>query len=65
MIFEKWELERICKNLDDKTLADFGIKMKLEEIMKKSVNKRFSLRTTDWCVENGKKSRKEKKNGKH
>ena len=59
MIFEERELETISKALENSdSLACSMIKLKLDEIRSQSLNKRYSLRTTDWLVENGKKSKK-------
>ena len=60
MIFEDWELKVIEDKLSD-DLIDFGIKMKIKEIRKISNNKRYTLRTTDWLSESGKKRRGKKK----
>ena len=72
MVFEDWELISIEKALDFtakncEELSFDCIKLKIEQVRSKSMNRRFSLRTTDWCSENGKKSaetRRRKKNGK-
>lgn len=61
MIFEDWELVTIEKALDftashKEELSFDCLKLKIEQVRNNSVNKRYSLRTTDWCVENGKKS---------
>lgn len=66
MIFEEYELKRIiyCLQHNNKNNEDLlceVIRLKLEQLMLISVNKRYSLRTTDWCVENGKKSKRRKK----
>ena len=59
MIFEERELETISKALENSdSLVCSMIKLKLDEIRSQSLNKRYSLRTTDWLVENGKKSKK-------
>ena len=60
MIFEDWELKVIEDKLSD-DLVDFGIKMKIKEIRKISNNKRYTVRTTDWLSESGKKRRGKKK----
>ena len=64
MIFEDWELKVIEDKLNDNDLVDFGIKLKIKEIRKTSHNKRYTLRTTDWLSESGKKRRGKKKNKK-
>jgi hypothetical protein len=61
MIFEDWELITIEKALDftaknNENLSFDCLKLKIEQVRSKSINKRYTLRTTDWCVENGKKS---------
>ena len=61
MIFEDWELKVIEDKLNDNDLVDFGIKLKIKEIRKTSNNKRYTLRTTDWLSESGKKRRGKKK----
>lgn len=61
MIFEDWELKVIEGKLSDNDLVDFGIKVKIKEIRKTSNNKRYTLRTTDWLSESGKKRRGKKK----
>ena len=61
MIFEDWELKVIEDKLSDNDLVDFGIKVKIKEIRKISNNKRYTLRTTDWLSESGKKRRGKKK----
>ena len=61
MIFEDWELKVIEDILNEYDLVDFGIKVKIKEIRKTSNNKRYTLRTTDWLSESGKKRRGKKK----
>lgn len=66
MIFEDWELITIEKALDftsenSENLSFTCLKLKIEQVRSKSINKRYTLRTTDWCVENGKKSAKNRK----
>ena len=61
MIFEDWELKVIEDKLNENDLVDFGIKLKIKEIRKTSNNKRYTLRTTDWLSESGKKRRCKKK----
>lgn len=61
MIFEDWELLTIEKALDYTAqnvpeLSFDCLKIKIERIRSESINKRYTLRTTDWLVENGKKS---------
>lgn len=67
MIFEDWELITIEKALDftaenNENLSFNCLKLKIEQVRSKSINKRYTLRTTDWCVENGKKSAKSRRN---
>ena len=61
MIFEDWELKVIEDKLNDNDLVDFGIKLKRKEIRKTSNNKRYTLRTTVWLSESGKKRKGKKK----
>ena len=61
MVFEDWELITIEKALDftaenSDNLSFNCLKLKIEQVRSKSINKRYTLRTTDWCAENGKKS---------
>lgn len=60
MIFENWELQKIIDSLGD-DVSSVNIKIKIEKLMSSSVYKRYSLRTTDWLVENGRKSARNKK----
>lgn len=69
MIFEDWELITIEKALDftaenNENLSFNCLKLKIEQVRSKSINKRYTLRTTDWCVENGKKSAENRRNKK-
>lgn len=61
MIFEDWELDVIENALNANELSDFSIKTKIQNIRSTSVNKRYSLRTTDWLSESGKRRRGKKK----
>lgn len=59
MVFEEWELRKIIESLSKGSKKDLSadlIRLKLEQVMMSSINKRYTIRTTDWCVENGKKS---------
>ena len=57
MVFEEIELKRLIKELEKSDdLILFSIKTKIEQVMQQSIHKRYTLRTTDWCVENGKKN---------
>ena len=47
--------------LNENNLVDFGLKVKIKETRKTSNNKRYTLRTTDWLSESGKKRRGKKK----
>jgi hypothetical protein len=60
LIFENWELQKIIDSLGD-DVSSANIKIKIEKIMASSVHKRYSLRTTDWLVENGRKSARNRK----
>jgi len=69
MIFEDWELVTIERALDftannNEDLLFDCLKLKIEQVREKSINKRYTLRTTDWCVENGKKSGEIRRNKK-
>lgn len=58
MVFEEIELRHLVKELEKSDdLILFSIKSKIEQVMQESVHKRYTLRTTDWCVENGKKNK--------
>ena len=69
MIFEDWELLTIEQALDftaknNNTLNFECLKLKIEQVRESSINKRYSLRNTDWLVQNGKKSAETRKNKK-
>ena len=69
MIFEDWELLTIEKALEftaksSDVLCFDTIKIKIDKIRSESKNKRYSLRTTDWLVENGKKSARNRRKNK-
>ena len=66
MIFQQWELNEIIKLLDvDKdNLIYFNISTKLKQLMSTSINKRYTLRTTDWLSESAKKRKGKKRNKK-
>lgn len=58
MVFEEIELKHLIKELEKSDdLILFSIKTKIEQVMQQSIHKRYTLRTTDWCVENGKKNK--------
>ena len=58
MVFEEIELKHLIKELEKSDdLVLFSIKTKIEQVMQQSIHKRYTLRTTDWCVENGKKNK--------
>lgn len=65
MIFEQWELDNICNLLQSNDdLKYYNIFIKLQNLMKTSKNKRYTLRTTDWLSEAAKKRNKNKKDNK-
>lgn len=65
MIFTDIELDTIIKVLGNNTDTNWfvanSIISKLNKIRGESINKRYSLRTTDWLVENGRKSARNRK----
>lgn len=63
MIFEDWELNEVCKALQDcESISSVMIVSKIKQLQQTSKNKRYSLRTTDWLSESAKKQKRKKKN---
>lgn len=62
MIFEDWELNEVCKALQDsESISGVMISAKIKQLQQTSKNKRYSLRTTDWLSESAKKQKNKKK----
>lgn len=65
MVFEEMELRHLMEELEKSDdLILFSIKNKIEQVMQQSIHGRYTLRTTDWCVENGKKNKGKNKKSK-
>lgn len=58
MVFTKNEILKISESLGmSNDVFSLLIKSKIDELLGTTVNGNFSIRNTDWCVENGRKNR--------
>ena len=58
MVFTKNEILKISESLrKNNDILSLLIKSKIDELLGTTVNGNFSIRNTDWCVENGRKNR--------
>ena len=58
MVFAKNEILKISESLGmSNDVFSLLIKSKIDELLSTTVNGNFSIRNTDWCVENGRKNR--------
>ena len=58
MVFAKNEILKISESLGmSNDVFSLLIKSKIDELLGTTANGNFSIRNTDWCVENGRKNR--------
>ena len=59
MVFTQAEIQKIVDVMSkNDEIVSSVIVAKIKQVTEKSIHGRYSLRTTDWLVENGKKSKK-------